>query len=144
MGLVALHELCNVLPQLVVGVGRDMMELVHCHKPVIERLNTVLINGESKGGVCAHQDLLVTLEKRLHRLDLAAVLRPRSVAEIPLRCDVPIRDKAEIGERLRVEASSDGPLRNHDYCLLDFLFMELVEGYEHQGTAVTRGWRGLD
>ena len=59
--------------QLVVGVGRDVVEFVHRDQPIIERLDTILFDGEPEGGVGADQNLVGAGKKRAKSADRAAV-----------------------------------------------------------------------
>ena len=64
--------------ELVVGVGRDVVKLVHGDQPVVERLDAELVDGEAEGRMGADQHLVVAFEERADRLDLAAVVRRRA------------------------------------------------------------------
>ena len=64
MHLVARDELPEMLAQLVVGIGRNVVELVHRDQPVVERLDAELIDGEAEGRVGADQHLVVAFEER--------------------------------------------------------------------------------
>ena len=121
--LVAGDELAEMLAELVVGVGGDVVELVHGDQPVVERLDAELVDGEAEGRVGADQHLVVALEERADRLDLAAVVRAGRVAEIPFRLDRPVGPEAELGQRLVVEARADGLLRHDDDRLLEALVL---------------------
>lgn len=120
------------------------MELIHGDQPIIERLHPELVHGEAEGGMGADQHLVVASQERLDRIDLAAALRAGRVAQVPFRLHLPIRPKTEPGQQLVVEARADGFLRHDDDRLSEPLIMELVEGDEHQGTALSRGGRRLD
>ena len=54
----------EVLAQLVVGVGRDVVELVDRDQPVVEGLDAELLDREAEGGVGADQHLVVAVEER--------------------------------------------------------------------------------
>ena len=118
----------EMLAELVVGIGRDVVELVHGDQPVVERLHAELVHGEAEGGVGADQHLVVAFEERADRIDLAAVVRAGRVAEVPFRLDVPVGPKAELGQRLVVEARADGFLRHDDDRLLEPLIVRACRG----------------
>ena len=120
-----------MLAELVVGVGRDMVELVHRDQPVVERLDAELVDGEAEGRMGADQHLVAAGEKRADSIDLAAIVAARRVAEIPFRLDDPIRPKAILGQRLVVETRADRLFRHDDDGLLQPLICELVERDEH-------------
>ena len=56
-------KLPEMLAQLVVGVGRDVVELVDRDQAVVERLDAELLDGEAEGGVGADQHLVVAFEE---------------------------------------------------------------------------------
>ena len=87
--------------ELVVGIGRDVVELVHGDQAVVEGLHAELVHGEAEGGVGADQHLVLAVEERSDRIDLAAVVAAWRVAEVPFRLDVPIRPEAELGSAAR-------------------------------------------
>ena len=87
--------------ELVVGIGRDVVELVHRDQPVVERLDAELLHGEAEGRMGADQHLVGALEERPDRLDLAAVVIAGRVAEVPLRLDVPVGPEAELASAAR-------------------------------------------
>ena len=82
--------------QLVVGVGRDVVELVHRDQPVVERLDAELVHGEAEGRVGADQHLVVAFEERADRVDLAAIVRAGRIAEVPFRLDVQSAQKPNL------------------------------------------------
>jgi siroheme synthase len=57
--LVPRDELAEVLAELVVRVGRNVVELVHGDQPVVERLHAELLHREAEGGMGADQHLVV-------------------------------------------------------------------------------------
>jgi hypothetical protein len=57
--------------------------------------------------VGADQHLVVAFEERAQRLDLAAVVVARRVAQVPLGLDLPVGPEAVLRQRLVVEA---GPM----------------------------------
>ena len=95
MRLVACNELAEMRAQLVVGIDRDVMELIHGDQPVVKGFHSELVHGEAEGGMGAHQHLVPAVEKRLDGLDLAALGAWR-VAEIPLRRNGPVGPEAEL------------------------------------------------
>ena len=113
----------EMLAELVVRVGRDVVELVHGDQPVVERLDAELLDGEAEGGMGADQHLVVALQERADGIDLAAIVAARRVAEVPLRLDRPVGPEAELGQRLIVEARADGLLRHDDDRLLEPLIV---------------------
>ncbi len=119
------------------------MELVHRDQPVVERLDAEPVDREAEGGVGADEHLVVALEERADRFDLAAILA-RRVAQVPPRRDAPVRPEAVAAERLVVEAGADALLRHDDDRLLAPLVGELVERDEHQRAALARRGRRLD
>ena len=108
MHLVAGDELAEMQAELVVGIGGDVVELVHRDQPVVERLDAELVDGEAEGRVGADQHLVVAFEKRADRIDLAAIVRAGRVAEVPFRLDAPVGPEAVFRQRLVVEARADG------------------------------------
>src|ERR1700733_4173765 len=117
------------------------MELVHCDQPVVEPFHAVLIDCEAERRVSADQHLVAALKKRPNRLDLSAVVLAGRVAEVPFWLYAPVGPKSKIRERLIVEARADGLFRHNDDCLLDPLVLDLIEGDEHERTALAGcGW----
>ena len=92
----------------------------------------------------ADQHLVGALKKRADGLDLSAVVAAGRVAEIPFRLHAPVGPKAELGQRLVVEARADGFLRHDDDRLLEPLILQLVERDEHERAALARRGRRLD
>ena len=90
---------CDELPkmraELVVRVGRDVVELIDGDQAVVELLNAVRIDREAERRVGADQHLVVAFEERADRLDLAAVVIAGRVAEVPFRLNVPVGPEAE-------------------------------------------------
>ncbi len=119
MHAVAGDELAQMHAELVVGIGRDVVELVHRDQPVVERLDAEFVDGEAEGRMGADQHLVAAFQKRADRIDLAAVVVARRVAEIPFRLDVPVGPEAELAQRLVVEAGADGLFRHDDDGLLE-------------------------
>ena len=76
MHLVAGDELAEMLAELVVGIGRDVVKLVHGDQPIVERLDAELVHGEAESRMGADQHLVVAFEECADRIDLAAVSRP--------------------------------------------------------------------
>ncbi len=130
--------------ELVVGIGGDVVELVHRDQPVVERLHPEPVDGEAEGGVGADQHFVGAVQERADRIDLAAVVRAGRVAKIPFGLDMPVRPEAEFGQRLVVEAGADRLFRHDDDRLFEPLVGELVERDEHQRPALARGRRRLD
>src|SRR5581483_1136234 len=64
MHTVAGDELPEVSAELVVGVGGNVMELVHSNQPAVELLDAELINGEAEGCVGADQHPVGAIKKR--------------------------------------------------------------------------------
>ena len=108
MHLVAGDELAEMLAELVVGIGRDMVELVHGDQPVVERLDAELVDGEAEGRMGADQHLVVAFEERADRIDLAAVVAPGALQRFHFGSNGPVGPEAELGQRLVVEARADG------------------------------------
>ena len=94
MHAVAGDELAEMQAELVVGVGRDVVELVHGDQPVVEGFHPEPVHGEAEGGMGADQHLVVALEERPDRIDLAAIVRARRVAEVPFRLDASSRPRS--------------------------------------------------
>lgn len=131
-------ELPQVHAELVVGVRRNMVELIDGDQAVVERLHPVGIDREAERRMGADEHLVVAVEKRAERIDLATVVVAGCIAEVPLRLDMPVRPETELGQRLVVEAGTDGLLRHNDDGLLQALIFELVERDEHERTALAR------
>ena len=94
MHAVAGDELAEMQAELVVGIGRDVVELVHGDQPVVERLDAEPVHGEAEGRMGADQHLVVAFEKRPDRIDLAAIVRAGRVAEVPFRRDASSRPRS--------------------------------------------------
>src|SRR5581483_399532 len=96
MHAVAGDELTQMQAELVIGVRRHMMELVDRDQPVVERLDPEPVYGEAEGRMGADQHLVVALQERGNRIDLAAIVRAGRVAEVPSRGDRPVGPEAEL------------------------------------------------
>ena len=92
--------------ELVVGIGRDVVKLVHGDQPVVERLDAELVDGEAERRVGADQHLVAAFEKRADGLDLAAVVVAGRVAEIPFRLDVPVGPEADTWSAARLVSAA--------------------------------------
>ena len=57
--LVACHELPDVVSELVVGIGRDVVKLVDCDQPIVEGVRPESAQSRSgRVGVCAYEHLI--------------------------------------------------------------------------------------
>ena len=63
MHLVAGDERPEMLPELAVRVGRNVVELVHRDQPVVELLDAELVYGEAEGRMGADEHLVVAVEE---------------------------------------------------------------------------------
>ena len=144
MHAVAGDELAEVHAKLVVGVGGNVVKLVHRDQSVVEGLDPEPVHREPEGGMRADEHLVRALQEGFDRVDLAAVVGAGGVAEVPSRLDAPVRPEAEVAQRLVVKAGPDCLLRHDDDCLSEPLIVELVEGDEHERPALARGRRRLD
>ena len=111
------------------------MELVHRDEPFVEGLHPEPVHGEAEGGVRADKYPVVTTQKHLQGVDLAA-LGPGRAVEVPLRTDGPVRPEAEAAERHVREARADRLLGNDDDRLAETLVVELVKRDEHERPAL--------
>ena len=62
-----------MLAKAVVGIGRDMVELIYSDEPVVECLDTELIDSESESRMGANKKLIITLQKFPYGIDLATI-----------------------------------------------------------------------
>ena len=76
--------------QLVVRVGRDVVELIDRDQAVVECLYAVGIDREAEGRMGADQHLVVAFEECAEGLDLAAVIVSRRVTQVPRGFDMPV------------------------------------------------------
>ena len=107
MNPVPCDELGEVLAELVIRVRRDMMKLVDGNQPVIECLDTELVDSKAEGRMSTDKNLVIAFEECANGFDLAAIVGAWSVTEIPLRFDVPICEKPELAQRFIIEARTD-------------------------------------
>src|SRR5579871_1419684 len=131
-------------PELVVRIGRDVVELVDRDQSVVKLLDAVLIHSEAKRRMSADEHLVRAVEKRSNRLHLATIVVAGRVTEVPSRLDAPVRPKSELAQWLVVKARANRLFRHDDDRLLDALVLQLVEGDEHQRAALPRGRRRFD
>jgi hypothetical protein len=75
MHLVAGDELPKVLAQLVVGVGGDVVELVHRDQPVVETPPRQTVDREAERRMGADQHLVIAFKESADGIDLAAIRR---------------------------------------------------------------------
>ena len=136
-------EVTEMQSKLIVWIDRDVMELVHRDQPIVEGFDPEFVYGEAKSSVRADQHLVLAVEERLDRIDLAAI-GAGGVTQVPSRRHVPVRPEAELRKRLVVEARADRLLRHDNDRLFNPLIMELVESDEHERTTLARRWRRLD
>ena len=103
------------------------------------------IDRKAEGRVGADQHLVVAFEEPPHRLDLAAVVAARRVAQVPLRFDVPVGPEAELASAAHRRSSRRWTFSGTTMiaCLSPWL-CQLVERDEHQRPALARGRRRLD
>ena len=87
-------ELRVTASELVVGIGGDMMEFIDRNQPIVKGLDAECFDREAEGRVRADEHLVCASEKRAERIDLAAVVAPRRIAQVPSRRDFPIRPEA--------------------------------------------------
>ena len=95
--------------ELVVGIGGDVVKLVHRDQPVVERLDAELVDGEAEGRMGADQHLVAAFEEGADRIDLAAVVRAGRVAEVPFRLHLPVGPEAEFASAARRGSSRRWP-----------------------------------
>lgn len=129
-------------PQLVVGVAGYVVKLIHRDQAVVKGLHPKGVHRKAESGMSTDQHLVRALQKGTQRLNLAAVVVARCIAEVPLGLNVPVGPKAILGQRFVVEAGANRPFRHHDDGLLQALVRQLVKGYKHQRPALAgSGWR---
>ena len=141
VGFAPVHELMDMITQLVVRVGGDVVELVHGDETVVEGFHSETVQRKTEGGVGADERLVSALQETFDRSYLTTIVRSRRVAEVPLGLDLPVRPEAELAERLVVEAGPDGPFRHHDDSLFELLVGQFVQCDEHERAAFA-GCRG--
>ena len=143
MRLVANDERAQMRTQLVVRVGGNMVEFVHGDKPVIESRHAELVHGKAEGGVGTDQHFIVAVKEHApDRIDFAAIVTTRRVAEVPFRDDLPVCPKAKLTQWLRPGSSRRSTFSgNDDDRLLESLVLQLVQGDEHECTALARSGR---
>lgn len=56
-----------MMAQLAVGIGGDVMKLVHGDQPVVENVHTEFVHGEAKCRVGTDQRFVTAGEERRHR-----------------------------------------------------------------------------
>ena len=139
VNFVAGHELAHVVAEAVVGVGGDVVKLIHRDEALVEDLDAEFFHREAEGGVGADEGAVAAVQEFLQGLDLAAVLGAGGIAEVPARLDFPVGPETALGERLVVEARADGFFRDDDDGLLELLVVQLFEGDEHERSALARG-----
>src|SRR5215472_18637820 len=105
--------------ELVVGVGRDVMELINRNQPVVECFHPEPVHGEAEGRMGADQNLVAAIEKRPDRSDFPAIVWARRVTEVPFRGDGPVGPEAKLAQGLVMEARTDYSLRHHDNSLAE-------------------------
>ena len=125
-----------------------MVKLVNGDQPVVKRLNAQRLNRKAKRRVRAHQHLVSTAQKLAHRLNLglrhARLVNARRVAQVPLRCHLPVPLKALQAQRLVGKAAANRTLGHHHNGLLQTLLVQLVERNKHQRPRLARRRRRLD
>ena len=102
MHLVAGNERPQMRAELVVGIGRDVVEFIQGNHPIVEGFYPELVHGNAEGRVGADQRLIIAFQKTPNCANLA-VIPPGSVAQVPLRRDVPICPKAKLTQWLIVK-----------------------------------------
>ena len=143
MHLVACDQLAQMRAQLVVRIGRDVVELVNGDQTIVEGFYAELVDRKAEGRMGADQHPVVAFQKAAQRVDLAAI-GARRVAQVPARLHLPVRPEAILAERFVIEAGADGLFGHHDDCLAQILIGQLVERDEHQCAALAGGRRRLD
>ena len=93
MHLIPCHQRSQLGAEPVVGIGGDMVKLIHGDESVIKGRHAKGLNGVAERGVGAHQHPILTLQERAHSLRLAAFTAWR-VAEVPPRLNRPIGPEA--------------------------------------------------
>jgi hypothetical protein len=121
VGFVAGHELTDMVAQFVVGVGRNVVKLIHGNEAIVEVFNAEFIYGKAEGGVGTDQHLSLAVEKLLHSIDFAAIVGAGGIAQVPPGFDLPISPKAELTQGFIVEAGADGFFGDNDDRLFEVL-----------------------
>jgi hypothetical protein len=142
--LVPRDELPQVQAELVVGVGETWWNSSTAISRSSNASTPNLSTAKRKVAWVQTSTLSSLSRKRADRLDLAAVVVARRVAQVPLAARPPVGPEAVLGQRLIVEAGADGLFRHDDDGLLQALVVQLVERDKHQRAALARGRRRLD
>ena len=137
------HQGVNGLPHDVRVIGGRVMEFVNGHDGLVEFVRQLdLLEGEAKGRMRAKQIMRIRIIHKLHDpINLAYIARR---AQVVLRIDMPVGEKAIRRQISILEGSADGHFRNGYDDLLQPLLHHLVERKEHQRTRLAGGWRSLD
>ena len=137
------HHAAHDVAQSAVCVGTGMVELVYCQEAVVELLVAYFLHAVAQGGMGADQNLcLVLLEELYKPLRLVALVA--GIAEIEVWGYSPVGKEAVLHQVGVLEGPADAFLGYCHHHFLDALVHELVEGDEHQGSALAGGWRSLD
>ena len=124
------------------------MELVDGDQTVVKGCDAQLFHCEAERCMGADQGLVAAGQKLPHRINFglgrSRLIASRRIAQVPLRCDVPVPIEAKLAQCLVCKAAADGPLRHHHDGLLQALVVQLVQCDEHQRPGLARGGRRLD
>ena len=97
--------------KLVVRIGTDVVKLVDRNQPIIEGLDTQLIDSKAKRRMGADQHLVIAGQKLAHRFHFrlgdAGFVIAWGIAQVPLRTNYPVGPEAAIGELFVCEAAPD-------------------------------------
>lgn len=123
---------------------RDVVKLVHSYQAIVELLHAVCVYREAERRMGADEHLIRAPKKCANGVDLPPVVPAWGVAQVPFWLHAPVGPKAELLQRLIVEARADGFFRHNDDRLLEALMLELVQCDKHEGAALTGCGRRLD
>jgi hypothetical protein len=107
MHLVARDELAKVLAQLVVGVGGDVVELVHRDQRLSNASMPKPVHREAEGRMGADQHLVIAFKETAPTLLTLPPSSPGALQRFHFGATVQSAQKAELGQRLIGEAGAD-------------------------------------
>ena len=137
MHLVAGDQLAQICAQPVLGVGGNVVELVHGDQAVIERRHPEFFHCKTEGGMGTNQHLVAAFQERSHCIDLTTIVGAGGITQVPTRLHMPVGPETVTAKRLIVKARTNRFFRHHNDGLLDVLVCQLVQSNEHQGPTFT-------
>ena len=137
------HHASHHIAKVRVGISRGMVELINGQQCVVEVLIRDFLHAVAQRGVGTHQDLRALLMEEFDEAPLL-VLLVLHVRQVEVGCHLPVSEEALWHQPCVLKRASNALFRHGHHHTFQSLVHQLVQGDEHQRTALARCWRSFD